>query len=406
MSTKLNRDDVIQNTVYDVYENFDESKSTVDTIILPERDRDKAPILEIKGLGIDFGGLTAVDEFTLSIGRTEIAGIIGPNGAGKTTIFNLLTKVYQPTRGTFLFDGVDTAGMTTTQISKMGIARTFQNIRLFDKLTVEENVKAAMHEEVNYGLFSGIFHGPKYRKQEKAAHEKALELLSIFDMQDMADYQASSLPYGAQRRLEIVRALATDPKVLLLDEPAAGMNPNETEELMKTVRFIRDEFDITVLLIEQEVAHVAIGLGNRAFGEVSLQHVDIVGLRGGVWNLIGHTSITLQVDTCTSRNVINTYQKHDIVSLVIASGDIGLEFDACEVQVLRAAEGSHALSQSNELLRSVEGSYNNHVASNILDSVLPVNHVCSHILTVHSQRVQCAILVFFDGDDNVVAIHR
>ncbi|MCR4709850.1 MAG: ATP-binding cassette domain-containing protein, partial [Clostridiales bacterium] len=134
----MNRDDVIQHTVYDVYENYDESKSTIDTIILPERDKDKHPILEIKGLGIDFGGLTAVDEFTLSIGQTEIAGIIGPNGAGKTTIFNLLTKVYQPTRGTFLFDGVDTAGMTTTQISKMGIARTFQNIRLFDKLTVEE----------------------------------------------------------------------------------------------------------------------------------------------------------------------------------------------------------------------------------------------------------------------------
>ncbi|MBR3260254.1 MAG: ABC transporter ATP-binding protein, partial [Firmicutes bacterium] len=232
MSIKFKKDDVIQNTVYDVYENYDESKSTVEDIILPERDKDKDPILDIRGLGIDFGGLTAVDEFTIAIGRTEIAGIIGPNGAGKTTIFNLLTKVYQPTRGTFLFDGKDTSGMTTTQISKMGIARTFQNIRLFDKLTVEENVKAAMHEEVNYGLASGIFHGPKYRKQEKAAHERALELLSIFDMQDLADYQASSLPYGAQRRLEIVRALATNPKVLLLDEPAAGMNPSETAELM------------------------------------------------------------------------------------------------------------------------------------------------------------------------------
>ena len=164
MSIKFKKDDVIQNTVYDVYENYDESKSTVEDIILPERDKDKDPILDIRGLGIDFGGLTAVDEFTIAIGRTEIAGIIGPNGAGKTTIFNLLTKVYQPTRGTFLFDGKDTSGMTTTQISKMGIARTFQNIRLFDKLTVEENVKAAMHEEVNYGLASGIFHGPKYRK--------------------------------------------------------------------------------------------------------------------------------------------------------------------------------------------------------------------------------------------------
>ena len=271
MSVKMKNDEVIQNTVYDVYENYDESKSTVDEIILPERDKDKDPILDIRGLGIDFGGLTAVDEFTIAIGRTEIAGIIGPNGAGKTTIFNLLTKVYQPTRGTFLFDGVDTSGMTTTRISEMGIARTFQNIRLFDKLTVEENVKAAMHNEVNYGLLSGIFHGPKYRKQEKAAHEKALELLSIFDMQDMADYQASSLPYGAQRRLEIVRALATDPSVLLLDEPAAGMNPAETEELMRNIVKIRDTFQIAVLLIEHDmnlVMGICEGICVLNFGQI------------------------------------------------------------------------------------------------------------------------------------------
>ena len=271
MSIKFKKDDVIQNTVYDVYENYDESKSTVEDIILPERDKDKDPILDIRGLGIDFGGLTAVDEFTIAIGRTEIAGIIGPNGAGKTTVFNLLTKVYQPTRGTFLFDGKDTSGMTTTQISKMGIARTFQNIRLFDKLTVEENVKAAMHEEVSYGLASGIFHGPKYRKQEKAAHERALELLSIFDMQDLADYQASSLPYGAQRRLEIVRALATNPKVLLLDEPAAGMNPSETAELMNNIRKIRDTFGIAILLIEHDmslVMNVCEGIAVLNFGRI------------------------------------------------------------------------------------------------------------------------------------------
>ena len=161
--------------------------------------------------------------------------------------------------------------MTTTQISKMGIARTFQNIRLFDKLTVEENVKAAMHEEVNYGLASGIFHGPKYRKQEKAAHEKALELLSIFDMQDLADYQASSLPYGAQRRLEIVRALATKPKVLLLDEPAAGMNPSETAELMNNIRKIRDTFGIAILLIEHDmslVMNVCEGIAVLNFGRI------------------------------------------------------------------------------------------------------------------------------------------
>ena len=156
MSEIQNSNEMIRDVIYDVTENYDESKPTVDYTVIPDRDRDKAPVLEIKGLGIDFGGLTAVDEFTLSISPTEIAGIIGPNGAGKTTVFNLLTKVYQPTRGTFFFDGKDTAGMTTTQISRMGIARTFQNIRLFDKLTVEENVKTAMHDVLDYGLFSGL----------------------------------------------------------------------------------------------------------------------------------------------------------------------------------------------------------------------------------------------------------
>ena len=253
MSIKFKKDDVIQNTVYDVYENYDESKSTVEDIILPERDKDKDPILDIRGLGIDFGGLTAVDEFTIAIGRTEIAGIIGPNGAGKTTIFNLLTKVYQPTRGTFLFDGKDTSGMTTTQISKMGIARTFQNIRLFNNLSVEDNVKVAMSKDFSYTTLGGILRLPRYYRQEEEAHQKALELLRIFDMQDLAETAAGNLPYGAQRRLEIVRALATKPKLLLLDEPAAGMNPVETEELMNNIRKIRDDFKIAVMLIEHDM---------------------------------------------------------------------------------------------------------------------------------------------------------
>ena len=200
--------------------------------IVPERDVDKQPVLEARHLGIEFGGLKAVDDFNLTIGQTEIAGLIGPNGAGKTTVFNLLTKVYQPTTGTVLLNGKDTAGMNTVQANKLGIARTFQNIRLFNNMTVEENVRIGLHNQVKYGMFSGIFRLPAYWGQEKKQHQQALELLSIFNMQDMADVKAGSLPYGAQRRLEIVRALATHPSLLLLDEPAAGMNPHETEELM------------------------------------------------------------------------------------------------------------------------------------------------------------------------------
>ncbi|MDE6933171.1 MAG: ABC transporter ATP-binding protein [Oscillospiraceae bacterium] len=220
---------------------------------MPERDVDKRPILECRHLGIDFGGLTAVDDFNMAIGRTEIAGLIGPNGAGKTTVFNLLTKVYQPTRGTVMIDGRDTAGKTTIQVSHMGVARTFQNIRLFGNLTVEDNVKVGLHEHIKYSALSGILRLPSYWKKEREAHEKALELLSIFDMQDMAGYQAGSLPYGAQRRLEIVRALATNPSLLLLDEPAAGMNPSETAELMNNIRKIRDTFQIAIMLIEHDM---------------------------------------------------------------------------------------------------------------------------------------------------------
>jgi len=221
--------------------------------IVPERDVDKRPVLETRHLGIEFGGLKAVEDFNLTIGATEIAGLIGPNGAGKTTVFNLLTKVYQPTHGVVILDGKDTHGMNAAQASKLGIARTFQNIRLFSNMSVEENVRIGLHNQVRYSTAAGILRLPSYWKQEKAQHEKALELLSIFDMQDMADVQAGSLPYGAQRRLEIVRALATNPKLLLLDEPAAGMNPHETEELMENIIKIRDQFQIAIMLIEHDM---------------------------------------------------------------------------------------------------------------------------------------------------------
>ena len=226
------------------------------TSIIPERDIGKTPILETRHLGIDFGGLTAVDDFNFIVGRTEIAGLIGPNGAGKTTIFNLLTKVYQPTRGTILLDGKHTHNMNTAQVNRAGVARTFQNIRLFSNLSVEDNVKLGLHNQMGYGMVSGILRLPNYWKREKIAHERALELLSIFDMQDMASHRAGSLPYGAQRRLEIVRALATNPSLLLLDEPAAGMNPSETSELMDNIVKVRDTFQISIMLIEHDMSLV------------------------------------------------------------------------------------------------------------------------------------------------------
>lgn len=221
--------------------------------IIPERDVDSPPILEVNQLGITFGGLVAVENFNIIIGRTEIAGLIGPNGAGKTTIFNLLTKVYQQTHGSILLDGKDVAAMNTVQINQAGIARTFQNIRLFSSLSVEDNVKIGLHNQQKYSMITGIFRLPQYWKIEKEAHDMALDLLSIFDMQDMAKYKAGSLPYGAQRRLEIVRALATNPSILLLDEPAAGMNPSETESLMDNIKKIRDIFKIAILLIEHDM---------------------------------------------------------------------------------------------------------------------------------------------------------
>ena len=224
--------------------------------LLTERDADKTPILECINLGINFGGLAAVENFNMAIGRTEITGLIGPNGAGKTTVFNLLTKVYQPTKGTILLDGNDTHNMTTAQVNRAGIARTFQNIRLFNDLTVEENVTVAMNAHMRYNMWTGIFRLPAFWKEERVAHERALELLSIFNMADLADTKAGSLPYGAQRRLEIVRALATNPSLLLLDEPAAGMNPSETAELMENIVKIRDTFHIAIMLIEHDMSLV------------------------------------------------------------------------------------------------------------------------------------------------------
>ena len=239
--------------------------------LIPERDAGKRPILECVGLGITFGGLKAVEDFNLIIGRTEIAGLIGPNGAGKTTVFNLLTKVYQPTHGTILLDGKDTHNMDTAHVNRAGIARTFQNIRLFPSLTVEENVAVGMDTQMKYSMVNGILRLKNFWKEEKMVHERCLELLSIFHMEHLANVKAGSLPYGAQRRLEIVRALATCPSLLLLDEPAAGMNPSETAELMENIRKIRDTFHIAVLLIEHDmnlVMEVCEGICVLNFGRI------------------------------------------------------------------------------------------------------------------------------------------
>ena len=239
--------------------------------MIPERDLGASPILECINLGITFGGLKAVENFNIALGRTEISGLIGPNGAGKTTVFNLLTKVYQPTTGSVLLDGKDTHAMNTSQVNRAGIARTFQNIRLFPNLSVEDNVKVGMDAQMKYSMAAGILRLPSYRREEKVVHERALELLSLFDMQDLADVSAGSLPYGAQRRLEIVRAMATNPSVLLLDEPAAGMNPSETAELMENVIHIRDTFKIAVLLIEHDmnfVMNICEGIAVMNFGRI------------------------------------------------------------------------------------------------------------------------------------------
>ena len=228
-------------------------------------------LLEVSNLGIAFGGLQAVAQLDLSIEKGHLYGLIGPNGAGKTTVFNMLTGVYKPTEGNIILDGKDITGQNPELISKSGIARTFQNIRLFNDMTVLDNVKVGLHNQERYSGFEGVLRLPTYWKHEKAAHERAMELLSIFDMEHLANEQAGSLPYGAQRRLEIVRALATNPKLLLLDEPAAGMNPSETAELMENIVKIRDTFGIAIMLIEHDmslVMNICEGICVLNFGKV------------------------------------------------------------------------------------------------------------------------------------------
>ena len=214
-------------------------------------------LLEVKNLGIMFGGLKAVDNFNLSLEKGALYGLIGPNGAGKTTVFNLLTGVYKPTTGTFFLDGKELKGKKPAEINNAGIARTFQNIRLFKDLSVLDNVKVGLHNQMKYSTATGIFRLPNYFKVEKEMNKKALELLKVFELDTHADTLASNLPYGKQRKLEIARAIATNPKLLLLDEPAAGMNPNETKELMDTIHFVRDTFDLTVLVIEHDMSLVS-----------------------------------------------------------------------------------------------------------------------------------------------------
>lgn len=214
-------------------------------------------LLEVTNLGISFGGLRAVDSLNLTIKKGQLYGLIGPNGAGKTTAFNLLTGVYKPTEGIIKLDGKNITGKSTIEINKSGIARTFQNIRLFKELSVLDNVKVGLHNQYHYNTVAGILRLPSFRKVEKQMDEKAIELLKVFDLDKEKDTLAANLPYGKQRKLEIARALATNPKLLLLDEPAAGMNPNETIELMNTIKFVRDKFDMTILLIEHDMKLVS-----------------------------------------------------------------------------------------------------------------------------------------------------
>ena len=214
-------------------------------------------LLEVKNLSISFGGLKAVDNFHINIEKGQLYGLIGPNGAGKTTIFNLLTGVYKPNAGSIVLDDVNITGKSTIEINQAGIARTFQNIRLFKDMSVLDNVKAGLHNHHKYSTVEGIFRLPRYFKIEKEMDEEAMNLLKVFDLDKECDFKASNLPYGKQRKLEIARALATEPKLLLLDEPAAGMNPNETAELMDTISFVRDNFNMTVLLIEHDMKLVS-----------------------------------------------------------------------------------------------------------------------------------------------------
>lgn len=237
-------------------------------------------MLEVKNLSISFGGLKAVDDFNITIEKGQLYGLIGPNGAGKTTVFNLLTGVYKPDCGQIFLDGKNISGRRTVEINQAGVARTFQNIRLFKDLSVIDNVKVGLHNHNGYSTLSGIFRLPRFYKVEKAMDQEAMELLKVFDLDQQFDYKASNLPYGKQRKLEIARALATRPKLLLLDEPAAGMNPNETAELMKTIRFVRDHFDMTILLIEHDMKLVS-GICER-LTVLNFGHMLAEGHTGGV----------------------------------------------------------------------------------------------------------------------------
>ena len=231
-------------------------------------------VLDIKNLGISFGGLRAVNEFNIEVGKGELYGLIGPNGAGKTTVFNILTGVYKPDSGIVKLNGEDITGRRTMDVNRAGVARTFQNIRLFQKLSVLDNVKVGLHNHYPYSTLEGIFRLPRYYKVEREMDQRALEILKVFEMDDEVEIDAMNLPYGKQRKLEIARAMATNPQLLLLDEPAAGMNPNETMELMETIKFVRDEFDMTILLIEHDMKLVA-GICEKLtainFGEILAQ---------------------------------------------------------------------------------------------------------------------------------------
>jgi branched-chain amino acid transport system ATP-binding protein len=221
-------------------------------------------MLSVKNLSISFGGLHAVDSFSITINKGELYGLIGPNGAGKTTVFNLLTGVYKPDMGQVILDGENITGCSTIEINKAGVARTFQNIRLFKNMSVLDNVKCGLHNDNKYSTFAGIFRLPSYFKTEKRMNEQAYEILEVFGLEKEAKILSSNLPYGKQRKLEIARALATNPKLLLLDEPAAGMNPSETEELMETINLVRKQYDVTILLIEHDMKLVA-GICEKIF---------------------------------------------------------------------------------------------------------------------------------------------
>ena len=311
---------------------------TREPALLPERDADKSPVLECIDLGITFGGLKAVDSFNITIGRTEIAGLIGPNGAGKTTIFNLLTKVYQPTHGTILLNGKDIQGLNTAQINRAGIARTFQNIRLFQNLSVEENIITAMDTQMHYNMAEGILRLPRFWREERVVHERAMELLSIFHMEELADAKAGSLPYGAQRRLEILRALATNPCLLLLDEPAAGMNPSETAELMENIRSIRDTFKIAVLLIEHDM-NLVMNIWHRR-AELRAHHRQGFARRYPEQSR-GHRSIPRQEEGgVTMAQILKVDDIHVYYGSIHAVKGVSFEVNEGEVVTLIGANGA------------------------------------------------------------------